>query len=416
MKILIVSTYFPPANSIASLRPYSWAKWWSRAGHDITVLTTEKDKRSNDFKLDCKGFKILTGTVENRLYKDTSFNFKRRVLKRIETFLRYLIHDILNGKGCFGTCRFPDFHDLWAKKSIEFVIDDNWDLVISTGWPYSVHFVGYAIKKNNPSVKWIVDWRDLWTKNHLFKGFILFRWYERYLEKKFHKTADMITTVSEPLAETLRSMTSTPVSTITNGFDSDDFSDIVKRPRKTNKKFTIVYTGSIYRAYQNPVPLFEALKNLKDKKMITKNDLKIVFAGSPSTNMTEIADSFGISDFFSYSGFLPREEVLKMQYDADAVLFLEYNSPEVKGILTGKLFEYLYLAREIWAIGIETKSTAGKLLKESNTGICFGIDSLKIEKYITNALHSERKEHKKKWNIINRYSRKTLAMKILDYI
>ena len=64
MKILIVSTYFPPANSIASLRPYSWAKWWSRAGHDITVLTTEKDKRSNDFKLDCKGFKILTGTLE----------------------------------------------------------------------------------------------------------------------------------------------------------------------------------------------------------------------------------------------------------------------------------------------------------------------------------------------------------------
>jgi len=415
LRILIVSTYFPPANSIASLRPYSWAKWWSKAGHDVTVLTTEKEMRSNDFKLNCKGFKILTGTAENRIYKDTSFSFKRRIIKRIESFLRYHFNNNLKGKGCFLQSRFPDFHDLWAKKSISFVKKEKWDLVISTGWPYSVHFVGYAIKKNNPSAKWIVDWRDLWTKNHLFEGFILFRWYERYLEKKFHNTADLITTVSEPLAETLRTMTSTPVSTITNGFDSDDFSDIVKRPRKTNKKFTIVYTGSIYRAYQNPVPLFEALKNLKDKKIITKNDFRIVFAGSPSTNMTEIADSFGISDLFSYAGFLPREEVLKMQYDADALLFLEYNNPEVKGVLTGKLFEYLYLGREIWSIGIDLNSSAGYLIKESKAGICLGTDPSKIEKYIAKALKN-RKENKKNWKVINKFNRKTLAMEILDNI
>ncbi|HOU85884.1 MAG TPA: glycosyltransferase [Spirochaetota bacterium] len=415
MRILIVSTYFPPANSIASLRPYSWAKWWSKAGHDVTVLTTEKEMRSNDFKLSCNGFKILTGTVENRLYKDTSFNFKRRVIKRFESFLRFFFNDILNGKGCFGTCRFPDFHDFWAKKSINFVINDNWDLVISTGGPYSVHFVGYAIKKNNPSVKWIVDWRDLWTKNHLFEGFILFRWYERYLEKKFHHTADLITTVSEPLSETLRTMTSTPVLTITNGFDADDFADIVKRPRKINKKFTITYTGSIYRAYQNPEPLFEAVKNLKDKKIITKNDLKIVFAGSPTANMMDTAESYGISDFFSYAGFLPREEVLKMQYDADALLFLEYNNPEVKGVLTGKIFEYLYLGREIWAIGIETDSSAGSLIKETNTGVCFGTDSSKIEKYIVKAL-TNRNEYKKNWKLIDKFNRKTLALEILDNI
>lgn len=38
MKILIVSYYFPPQNSIASLRPYSWAKWWRRAGHDVEKI------------------------------------------------------------------------------------------------------------------------------------------------------------------------------------------------------------------------------------------------------------------------------------------------------------------------------------------------------------------------------------------
>ena len=37
MNILIVSHYFPPGNSIAALRPYSWAKYWSRMGHQVTV-------------------------------------------------------------------------------------------------------------------------------------------------------------------------------------------------------------------------------------------------------------------------------------------------------------------------------------------------------------------------------------------
>lgn len=43
MRILIVSTFFPPENSIASFRPYSWAKWWSRAGHEVTVVSTKKN-------------------------------------------------------------------------------------------------------------------------------------------------------------------------------------------------------------------------------------------------------------------------------------------------------------------------------------------------------------------------------------
>ena len=59
MKILIVSYYFPPQNSIASLRPYSWAKWWSRAGHDVTVLTIEKKILKNNLNLDCSMFKLI---------------------------------------------------------------------------------------------------------------------------------------------------------------------------------------------------------------------------------------------------------------------------------------------------------------------------------------------------------------------
>jgi hypothetical protein len=40
--ILIISTGFPPRNVPGALRAYSWAKYWSRAGHKVTVLTNKK--------------------------------------------------------------------------------------------------------------------------------------------------------------------------------------------------------------------------------------------------------------------------------------------------------------------------------------------------------------------------------------
>jgi len=415
VKILIVSTFFPPKNSIASLRPYSWAKWWSKAGHDVTVLTTLKKTSESDLNLDCSFFRVISTkqkeTISSKISsaKSSSFSFKKMIL----SLLKNLFSDYLASKGCFVSCRFPDWHDSWAKKSVSNVIDEKWDLVISTGWPYSVHRVGYALKKNNPSVKWIVDWRDLWTMNHLYEGFFLFRWYEKLLEKKFHRNADMITTVSEPLAETLRAMTSTPVVTITNGFDEDDFIDIVRKPRKLNKKFTIVYSGTIFKGFRDPAPLFKAVKNLISKNIISKNDLRIIFAGTKNTDMTDTAKEYGISDYFFYAGFLPREEILKMQYDADALLFLEYNDPNVKGVLTGKLFEYLYLAREIWAVGIESDSSAGSIIADMNAGECFGNDILKIQEYIVKVLKNKN-VRKKNQKILSRFNRKNLALSLLD--
>lgn len=68
-KILIITHYFPPINAIASHRPYSWAKYWSRMGNDITVLTTKKEPKSNDLNLDCSFFKVIEAEniIRNKL-------------------------------------------------------------------------------------------------------------------------------------------------------------------------------------------------------------------------------------------------------------------------------------------------------------------------------------------------------------
>ena len=213
-------------------------------------------------------------------------------------------------------------------------------------------------------------------------------------------------------------MTSTRVEVVYNGYEPDDYEDIVKTPRRNNKRFEIVYTGTIYNIYQDPAPLFQAVKELMAEEKVGPDDLHITFAGHKSSNLSDMAKAYGIDEFFTYAGFLPRESALALQYNADACLFLEYNNPSVKGVLTGKLFEYIYIAREIWAIGVDDKTTSGSLIEKTKTGICFGNDVNKIKKYIINRVvdnkHCTNRE--RDMSAVRQFERKMQASKILKII
>jgi glycosyltransferase involved in cell wall biosynthesis len=424
VKILIVTCYFPPQNTIGGLRPYSWAKWWSREGHDITVLTTAQKQKNNDLIMDISNFNViklpvpLLSTISSLSPKKNPSGSGRGKYFSIWSFLKKVFFSFASKSGCFYGCRYPDFLDLWAKKAIKQIKHLYFDIVISTGGPYSVHRIGLALKKKRLSIKWIIDWRDLWTKNHLFLGLSIFHMYERYLENKFHQNANLIITVSEPLADVLRHMTETRVETIYNGFDPEDYQQIKLNPRKDNDIFTIVYTGSIYKGFQDASSLFEAISRLKQKGLISSDNLSVQFAGGVNTDVSGMAEKYNISDCYKYLGFLPREDALQMQYDADAVLFLEYNNSEISGILTGKLFEYLYIAREIIAVGIDGYTTVGTLIKDTQAGYCFGTNVRKIEDYLEEKILLKNKKRHRDKNIerISIYSRDKQAAYLLDYI
>ncbi|RMG05815.1 MAG: hypothetical protein D6735_04915 [Acidobacteria bacterium] len=58
-KILIVTAFFPPQNSIASLRSYSWAKYWSQSGYNVTVLTTPKTLHYANINIPKADYQVL---------------------------------------------------------------------------------------------------------------------------------------------------------------------------------------------------------------------------------------------------------------------------------------------------------------------------------------------------------------------
>ena len=67
-----------------------------------------------------------------------------------------------------GNLIIPDPRVFWVRPSVKFLSDFLRDnqirTIITTGPPHSIHLIGYRLKKNHPSLKWIVDFRDPWSE------------------------------------------------------------------------------------------------------------------------------------------------------------------------------------------------------------------------------------------------------------
>ena len=437
MKILIIAIYFPPQNSVASLRPYSWAKYWSRAGHDVTVLTTKKHEHPTNTVYPFDGFEVrevelplfnrLRGTLgkgntakvaaSTNVVKATLFS---SLLGKVNRLIQYLQKKF----GVLNYCRMPDLTDLWVPPAFRAVKNEQWDLVVSTAWPYPVHQIAYRLRKNGLAEKWIADWRDIWIGNHLYGGLFPFTFIEKFYERLWMNKADFITTVSEPLARILRDRYGEKVTVIYNGFDPEDYENLP--PEKAYPQdgvFRIVYTGSIYPGWQDPSPLFQAISKLKDEKRITPERLQVIFYGN-NADMSVLAKEFNISEYVQYGGFLPRQQALHYQRDADALLFLEFESKSLQGILTGKLFEYLFAGPPILSVGIGSDESAGRVLKETKRGEAFGKDAELIAQTVKGMMETRKNPGVSTQSLemieqdenLLPYSREKLAGKLLNLL
>lgn len=427
MRILIVSTYFPPLNSIASLRPYSWAKAWSRNGHDVTVLTTTKESEQGTKDLKKENFQIISVSLpkwisklklqyHHNYYQNSHPSKRLQYLKKI-TYKFY--HFLRFKRGLFNTCRMPDFTDFWILPALKAIKNNMpWDIVISTSGPYATHLIAACIKKRQQAPLWIADYRDAWSDSRIFPGLFPFNLFESWLEKKLIRHANLITTVSEPFAKSYAiKFPHTKIAAIENGFDPEDFTRL---PNESifpyDGKFRIVYTGSIYAGKQDPSPLFQAinilLKDVRFSHLL--NHLEVLFMGQNQQHLQRLIDEYNVNPWVKLQGFIEREDALQMQRDAHALLFLAWNDPKNDGIMTGKLFEYLYSKTFILSINNTGIETSQQLIIEANAGIAY-TKPKEIAVWLHNQLISPAKlQTNIDPFILKRYERQFLAEKLLN--
>jgi len=265
---------------------------------------------------------------------------------------------------------YPDQERFWRRAAIaagqKLLKEAELDAMVSSSSPVTSHLVARVLKAGRNSIPWIADLRDLWSQNHNYPYGWIRRALDRSLEVRTLSTADALTTVSAPLVNELRRLhRHQRMYAITNGFDPEEAGKSVG----TTSKFTITYTGQIYRGRQDPTKILSALSDLLSEGSIRRDDLEIRFYGWPGIGTVEEVERYGLSPVTRFNKAVPRSVSLQKQRESQVLLVMNWEDPEEKGVVPLKVFEYLAAGRPILATGGFGGDMVEQILRNTKAGI-----------------------------------------------
>ncbi|WP_150909723.1 glycosyltransferase family protein [Marinobacter halotolerans] len=417
LRIAIITYNWPPRNAIGTHRPYAWARYWSEAGASVTILTANKQLYDEPLDLDLppiEGVKVIEviGSTRLKLIKKVlNFDAVRTLAKKIKNWV--------NKRSIISID--PRLSWRYSARPIAGRLALDVDLVVSTYGPAASHLIGYDMKVANPELFWVADYRDLWSQNHLTVMSRQNKELSRDTEMNTVATrADLLSAVSKDMGVKLRDLTGKEVLYVPNGFDVNENSLLDRfstLPVKPSGPMRIVYTGMIYEGHRDPTPLLKALVELHSDGLISTGEVTIDFYGSRADLAARLAENMQYAPFIRLKGHVSREEALLAQRSAGILLLLESTAPEARGVLTGKLFEYIASGKPILCIGSQPDYEIGGVLRQTGTGSVVGpsqfpsLKALVLDTLQGNGLYDQ---YKPNLTEILKYSRRTQAIEFFE--
>jgi len=231
------------------------------------------------------------------------------------------------------------------------------------------------------------------------------------IRKKGAQSADSVLVVSETMKENYNKLNSN-IQVITNGFDRNTSQKKVD----LDNKFTITHIG-LMNADRNPIILWKVLHELVNGDMEFASDLQIKLIGKSANEVYDSIRQSKIENNAQFIGYLPHQKVMDHQRSSQVLLLAVNNVPSAKGIITGKIFEYLQAKRPILAIGPVDGDLAA-IIENTNSGIV--IDFKDEENLKKNILELYQKFKQGNLNIesknIEKYYSKNLTKKLVEVI
>src|SRR6476661_2287041 len=360
MKLLLVTLYFPPAGGGGVQRPLKFASHLPALGIETHVLAPDDPKWVHE-DLD------LPLPTQAWIHRARYLGPRSRRLA-----------DELHGRGGLDLALrrassvgrrllLPDENVTWnataIPKAISIVRREGIDVVLTTSPPGSVHLIGAAVQKAT-GAKWVADLRDsLVLHPHRSSEGAGARAKQKAragVARLVASQADAIVAASEAIAEETRGISPRgPVVTIANGSDFDDFAGL---PYARGDRFRLTHAGSFF-GKRDPKPFLRALAESG------LEDVTVRFVGDFRPGDREFVESLGLGDRVEVIDYVPRRESLRLQRDSDALLLL---IPEAggrgRGVLSGKVFEYLAAERPILAV-VPPEGAAAELIRDAGAGV-----------------------------------------------
>ena len=233
---------------------------------------------------------------------------------------------------------------------IKYLKNNSVDAIVSTGPPHSMHLIALKIKERL-NLPWLADFRDPWTDIDYYKDLKISAWADqkhKNLELKTNRGCNAMVVVSRDMKENYEKMGGKNVHLITNGFDPEDMDT---QAIDGDKKFSVSHIGTLPPSI-NLKGLWLILSELSETLPNFRNDLEIKLVGKIDKSVTDDLSGFNLTDQFTMIEYVSHDKVSALMKQSSVLLLaINKDSPNAKGILTGKFFEYLASGRPIMAIG-----------------------------------------------------------------
>ncbi len=425
-KALIITYYWPPSGGSGVQRWLKFSKYLRNFNWEPVIYTPENPEipveDSSLLKDIPEGITVLKKKIwepysfykrflgqkgENRI--QTGFLTEKRKPKQKEKISVWIR----------GNLFIPDARKFWIRPSVKYLTtylkSNPVDIIISTGPPHSMHLIARKLKKKL-NIPWLADFRDPWTNIDFYKDLKLTCWADKKHKKQEQliiKEADSLIVVGNTLKKEYQNMGANNVSVITNGYDQDDYID---DDICLDKKFSIMHAGTITFS-RNPTEFWPVLFELVNEHPDFAEDLEIKLIGKIDLSVNENITRLGLEKFVVKTNYLSHKEVIREQKKSH-VLFLPINNTfNAKGIITGKLFEYLAAGRPILGIG-PADGDAAEIINDTKAGLISGFgDNNKLKNNIL-ALYQNYKKGKLQIRSgdFSKYSRKNLTENLVELL
>lgn len=425
-KILIISYYWPPAGGPGVQRWLKFAKYLPDFGWKPTVFipenpsypilddTLEKDVAENLEIIKTKIWEPYQIAEffgkDNKKFKAGQFDVSENqsLKSRLSIWVR-------------GNFFIPDARVFWVNPSVnylkKYLKENHFDALVTTGPPHSVHLIGLNLKKEFPNLKWIADFRDPWTEISYYQHLKLTKFADqkhRNLEQKVFENADITLATSYADAENFKKKGANAVC-ITNGFDVEN-----QEPRTENREpstqFTLSYIG-VLEQLRNPEVLWKVLNDLMKENEDFNKNFQLKFVGRIDDRILDEITNSELNDSVKNLGYLSHSEANLEMQNSDLLLITNFPEDKSKGIIPGKIFEYLATKKQIISFGPK-ESDVKRILEETHAGKHFSYDDSESLKAFILEKFNDWKSGNLSSNTenIEQFSRRNLTKKLAEIL
>jgi glycosyltransferase involved in cell wall biosynthesis len=396
-KVLIIAYYFPPLGGGGVYRTLKFAKYLPFFDWEPVILTVSNP----DYPLwDYSLLEEIPSDI--KVYRAPAFEFTRWEMKFLNLIKKLLrlkkggnqdksrqvqkinsqgstLRNFLKRIYIFLTSalRTPDEKVGWVPfallKGFSLINSQKIDLIFVTSPPHSSHLVGWALSKLTRK-PWVADIRDDWLEEEKMRKIYspLHLRLERALANKVFSSTSFLVAINEFQKGTHHKNypRAKRIEVIYNGYDAQDMNNA--RPmeqRWSDGKFHICHSGYFYPG--TAFPLFEILREFFAENPDLKEKIQVDLVGYMEEEYKDWIIQNQLEGVIKSWGYKKHKSSINFLLKSNLLLHLIGSNGDFwKGVVTGKLFEYLASGKPILSLA-PPQGEVEKIIQQARSGWVF---------------------------------------------